>query len=80
MMVLLVVFISSNLWTIIWICNYIFSGLPVEINAVLLVNFIISIGISVEFCIHSIVRYRKAKGTHDEKIYKTIKEIVSVVF
>ena len=79
-MVILVIFISSNLWCIIWICNYLFKGLPVEINAVLLVNFIISIGISVEFCIHSIVRYRKAKGTHEEKINKTIQEIVSVVF
>ena len=80
MMVVVVVFISSNLWSIIWACNYIFQGLPVEINAVLLVNFIISIGISVEFCIHSIIRYRKAKGVHEEKIHKTIKEIVSVVF
>lgn len=79
-MVVIVLFISSNLWSLIWICNFIFVGLPVEINGVLLVNFILSIGLSVEFCIHTIVRYKKAKGDHEMKIKKTIKERISIVF
>lgn len=79
-MVVIVFFISSNLWSLIWICNFVFQGLPVEINGILLVNFILSIGLSVEFCIHTIIRYKKAKGDHLMKIQKTIQERVSVVF
>lgn len=80
LLIVVVLLISSNLWSLIWICNFIFKGLPVEINGILLVNFILSVGLSVEFCIHTIVRYKKAKGDHKMKIKKTIEEIVSVVF
>ena len=79
LLVTIILFISSNLWTILWLSNFIFSE-RVEINAILLVNFIISIGISVEFCIHSIVRYIKAKGTHKDKINKVFKDILPAVF
>lgn len=79
-LVLMIIFISSNLWTLIWINNFIFPGTPVEINAILLVNFIISIGLSVEFCIHTLVRYTKAKGDHASKLKKIMGEIISVVF
>ena len=72
LMVCIVLFISSNLWSVIWLCNYMFNGLIVEINGILLVNFVLSIGLSVEFCIHTIVRYNKAKGDHEMKIKKTI--------
>ena len=73
-MVTLVFFISSNLWSLLWICNYIFDGLPVEINGILLVNFILSVGLSVEFCIHTIVRYKKAKGDHEMKMKKILSD------
>ena len=49
-------------------------------NAILVVNIIISIGISVEFCIHSILRFQNAKGNSKVKINKVIEEILTVVF
>lgn len=79
-LVLIVALSSMTMWTMIWISNYIFPGFPVQINAILVVNFIISIGFSVEFCIHSIIRYKRAKGNHQKKIDSTISDIVSVVF
>lgn len=72
LLVIIVLFISSNLWGVLLICNYVCPGLPIEVNGILLVNFVLSIGLSVEFCIHTIVRYKKAKGDHEMKIKKTI--------
>lgn len=71
---------SMTMWTMIWASNYIFPGFKVQINAILVVNFIISIGFCVEFCIHSIIRYKRAKGSHIRKMDSMITDIVSVVF
>lgn len=80
LMVVLVLLISSNIWSIIWIFNYIYPEFIIEMNGVLLVNFIISIGIAVEFCIHSIIRFRNAKGSWEEKRNKIFGDIIPDVF
>ena len=79
-LVFIVLLISSNLWSLMWIQNFIFVGLPIEFNAVLVVNLIIAIGFSVEFCIHLIVRFRKAKGDKSTRAKKALNEIGSLIF
>ena len=80
LMVVLILLISSNIWSIIWIFNYIYPEFIIEMNGILLVNFIISIGIAVEFCIHSIIRFRNAKGSWEEKRTKIFEDIIPDVF
>jgi Niemann-Pick C1 protein len=79
-LVFIVLLISSNLWSLMWIQNLIFSGLPIEFNAILVVNLIIAIGFSVEFCIHIIVRFKKAKGNKKMRVKVALNEIGSLVF
>ena len=79
-LVVIVILISSNLWSLMWIQNYILPGLTIEFNAVLVVNLIIAIGFSVEFCIHLIVKFRKAKGNKRARIKTALNEIGSLVF
>jgi Niemann-Pick C1 protein len=79
-LIVIITLISTNMWSLIWLSNFIFPGFKIEINAVLVVNFLISIGFAVEFCIHTILRYRKAKGNYYKKISSAIEDVVSVVF
>ena len=79
-LVFIVLLISSNLWSLMWLENLIFSGLPIEFNAILVVNLIIAIGFSVEFCIHLIVRFKKAKGDKAARVKTALNEIGSLVF
>jgi hypothetical protein len=69
-----------TIWTAVWVSNYLIGGFPVQINAILVVNLIISVGFCVEFCIHSLIRYKRAKGGHARKMDTTVTDIVSVVF
>lgn len=80
MLSLLVLFVSTNTWTLLWLSNYIFPGIGIEINGVLVVNFVICIGLSVEFCLHTIMRFKRAKGDKDAKLNKAINDVVAVVF
>lgn len=79
-LVLIVLLISSNLWSLMWLQNLIFPGLPIEFNAVLVVNLIVAIGFSVEFCIHIIVRFKKARGNKKLRVFISLNEIGSLVF
>lgn len=79
-LVFIVLLISSNLWSLMWLQNFIFPGLKIEFNAVLVVNLIIAIGFSVEFCIHLIVRFKKAQGNKTIRVRTALNEIGSLVF
>ena len=80
LLVFIVVLISSNLWSLMWLQNFVFPGLQIEFNAVLVVNLIIAIGFSVEFCIHLIVRFSKAQGNKRTRVKTALNEIGSLVF
>lgn len=71
---------SAAMWTAIWASNYLLGGLPVQVNGILVVNFVISVGFCVEFCVHSLVRYKRAKGDHLRKMESVAADIQSVVF
>lgn len=77
---MLVLFVSTNIWTLIWLSNYVFPGIGIEINGILIVNFLICVGLSVEFCLHTIIRFKRAKGDKDTKLKKAINDVVAVVF
>ena len=77
---ILVVLISTNIWSILWLLNFVWPGIKIEVNGVLLVNFVICIGLSVEFCLHIIMRFMRANGDKDTRLRKTITDVVSVVF
>lgn len=79
-LVAIVALSSMTIWSALWLSNFVFGGFPVQINAILVVNFLISIGFCVEFCIHALIRYKRAKGDHARKMDTTIADIVSVVF
>lgn len=79
-LVVIVACASMSMWSAIWVSNFVFTDFPIQINAILIVNFIISIGFCVEFCIHSVIRYKRAAGTHTRKIDSVFNDIVVVVF
>lgn len=48
-----------------YLMNLMFSGFPLQINAVSVVNLIIAVGLSVEFCVHIIICFMNQKGTRE---------------
>lgn len=79
MLFFIVFLLTSNFWSLLYLTNFLFDD-KIQINGLLIVNFIIGIGFSVEFCVHTILRYNKSKGNYSNKIIKAISDIVSVVF
>jgi len=51
----------------------------IDLNAVSLVNFVMAIGISVEFCIHITVAFMRYKGTRDARVRKAMVNVGSSV-
>ena len=49
-------------------------------NAVSVVNLITAIGFAVEFCIHTLLKYQKSRGTKVQRIKKAINQMGSSVF
>lgn len=47
-----VFFIMLELMGCMWMLNMVLGGYPIEMNAVLVVNLITSLGLGVEFCNH----------------------------
>jgi len=52
----------------------------IMLNAVSVVNLVMAIGISVEFCIHVTVSFMSQKGTQDERVSKALATMGSSVF
>eukprot|EP00744_Colponema_vietnamica_P003701 GILI01005628.1.p1 GENE.GILI01005628.1~~GILI01005628.1.p1 ORF type:complete len:950 (-),score=322.34 GILI01005628.1:302-3151(-) len=63
---------------IIWTWNLI-PGFMVEINAVSVVNLIMSVGLSVEFIVHIVIAFLKAAGTKEERAKSALSSMGSSV-
>ncbi len=46
-----------------WMMNVIIGGYPIEMNAVLVVNLVTSLGFGVEFCNHIGMNFMRQTGT-----------------
>jgi Niemann-Pick C1 protein len=51
----------------------------IDLNAVSLVNFVMAIGISVEFCIHVTVAFMRYTGTRDDRVRQAMVNVGSSV-
>lgn len=69
---LTVFLISFNLIGAMWICNEIFGGYLIEMNAIMVVNLVMSSGLAVEFCVHIAINFNKQVGTKDERARKAV--------
>ena len=59
--------------------NVVVGGYPIEMNAVLVVNLVTSLGFGVEFCNHIGMNFMKQRGTKEERAMKAMKNMGSSV-
>jgi len=52
-----------QLMGVCWLFNVVVGGYPIEMNAVLVVNLVTSIGFGVEFCNHIAMNFMRQQGT-----------------
>ena len=64
---LCVFLVSFNLLGFMWLTNVIFKGYDIQLNAVTVVNIVMSLGFSVEFCVHICIAYNRFFGTRKER-------------
>lgn len=55
-----------------WMLNIVVGGYPAEINAVLVVNLVTSLGFGVEFCNHIGMNFMRQRGTRQERAMKAM--------
>ena len=60
---LCVFLVYFQLMGICWMMNIVVGGYPIEMNAVLVVNLVTSLGFGVEFCNHIGMNFLKQRGT-----------------
>mmetsp|Transcript_62968 Transcript_62968/g.73288 ORF Transcript_62968/g.73288 Transcript_62968/m.73288 type:complete len:917 (+) Transcript_62968:72-2822(+) len=76
----LITFLSAfDMLGILWLLNVIVGGYQVQINAVSVVNFITTAGLSVEFGIHIMLKYTTYKGTKEERARKALTSMGSSI-
>ena len=68
-----------ELMGICWMMNVVVGGYPIEMNAVLVVNLVTSLGFGVEFCNHIGMNFMKQRGTKEERAMKAMKNMGSSV-
>lgn len=68
-----------ELMGICWMMNIIIGGYPIEMNAVLVVNLVTSLGFGVEFCNHIGMNFVKMTGTRETRAMKAMKNMGSSV-
>jgi len=56
------------------------AAFDILLNAISVVNLVMAIGISVEFCIHITVAFMAARGTQDERVTLALTNVGSSVF
>jgi Niemann-Pick C1 protein len=56
---LIVFLVSFNLIGAMWVCNELFGGYVIEMNAIMVVNLVMSSGLAVEFCVHTAINFNK---------------------
>lgn len=80
MFVALCVFlVSFELLGMIWVFNKIFAGFVIQLNAVTVVNIVMALGFSVEFCVHIAIAFNRFLGTKRERAMRAIYHMGSSV-
>lgn len=62
-----------------WMMNVVVGGYPIEMNAVLVVNLVTSLGFGVEFCNHIGMNFMRQTGTRTERSMKAMHNMGSSV-
>jgi len=62
-----------------WMMNVVMGGYPIEINAVLVVNLVTSVGFGVEFCNHIGMNFMRQVGSREERAMKAMNNMGSSV-
>lgn len=78
-MTLCVFLIMFELMGSMWMLNLVLGGYPIEMNAVLVVNLITSLGLGVEFVNHVGMSFMRQKGTKENRARKALSEMGSSV-
>ena len=68
-----------ELMGICWMMNVVMGGYPIEMNAVLVVNLVTSLGFGVEFCNHIGMNFMRQTGTREERAMKAMHNMGSSV-
>mmetsp|Transcript_30656 Transcript_30656/g.37912 ORF Transcript_30656/g.37912 Transcript_30656/m.37912 type:complete len:370 (+) Transcript_30656:1597-2706(+) len=55
-----------------WLFNVVIGGYPIEMNAVLVVNLVTSIGFGVEFCNHIAMNFMRQQGNREQRAIKAM--------
>ena len=64
---------------VMWMLNIIMGSYPAEINAVLVVNLVTSLGLAFEFCSHIAMSFSEKEGTRQQRAMKALHEVGSAV-
>ena len=62
-----------------WMMNVIIGGYPIEMNAVLVVNLVTSLGFGVEFCNHIGMNFMRQTGSREVRAMKAMNNMGSSV-
>jgi len=62
-----------------WMLNDVLGGYPIEMNAVFVVNLVVSIGLGVEFCNHVGMSFMRQRGTKEARARKAVSDMGSSV-
>lgn len=76
---LCVFMVFFQLMGICWMLNVVMGGYPIEMNAVLVVNLVTSLGFGVEFCNHIGMNFMKQKGSKEQRAMKAMNQMGSSV-
>lgn len=70
--VLCVFLVSFELLGVLWVANQIFGGFQIQLNAVTVVNIVMALGFSVEFCVHIAIAFNRFHGKKLDRAKKAI--------
>lgn len=62
-----------------WMLNIVVGGFEIEMNGILVVNLVTSLGFGVEFCNHIAMNFMKQQGTREERAKRALGEMGSSV-
>ena len=77
---LTVFFTSFNVIGLCYISNIMVPGFTIQINAVSVVNLIIAVGLSVEFCVHIVITFMNSEGTSEKRAKRALNQMGSSIF
>ena len=62
-----------------WLSNVILGGFAIQLNAVTVVNLVMSLGFSVEFCVHVCIAFNRFYGTKRERAEQALHDMGSSI-